>query len=122
MQFGRRRFMLTAAASASSVMAADVHDVGKKLRCGILGIDHSHGLDILRVLQQSPDFELVGVCEPDETVKKRFSEMPQTNAVRWISQEELFGDSSIQVIAIESGVPRLLELARAAVDAGKHVH
>ncbi len=122
MQFGRRRFMLTAAASAASVMAADVRDGSKRLRCGIFGIDHAHGLDILRVLQQSPDFELVGVCEPDDAVRARFSELPELKAVKWIAREELLGGSSIQMIAIESGVPRLLELARAAVDAGKHVH
>lgn len=118
----RREFMGTVAAGASSVLAAEVTTLASRIGCGILGIDHAHGLDVLGVLQRSPDFELAGVCEPDESVRARFSEMPATRDVKWLTRDDLLGDSSIQMIAVESGVPRLLELAHAAVDAGKHVH
>lgn len=94
----------------------------KPIPCGILGIDHAHGVDVLRVLKRSNDFELVGVCDPDDATRAQFAGLPDLDGVAWRTMNELLADDSIKMVAVESGVPRLLELARAAVDAGKHVH
>ena len=90
--------------------------------CGILGIDHAHATGKLDVLRKSEDFELVGVCEPDEEIRERRAREKRFQGVRWVSQEELLGDEEVVMVAVESDTPRLLELGRAAVDAGKHIH
>ena len=118
---GRRQFIQSAAATGAAVAFGAATD-RPRLRCGILGIDHSHGLDVLKVLQHSPDFDLAGVCEPDEPVRAQFAGRPELRGVAWLSREALLQDESIAMVAVESGVPRLLALAREAVDAGKHVH
>jgi len=65
---------------------------------------------------------LVGVCEPDEGIRERRAREKRFEGVRWVSQEELLGDEEVVMVAVECDTPRLLELGRAAVDAGKHIH
>jgi len=121
MKIGRRHFVQSAAALGAAAAFGAVPEP-RRLRCALLGIDHAHGLDVLEVLRRSPDFELAGVCEPDEAVRQRFAERPELRGVTWLSRDALLQDGSIAMIAVESSVPRLLALARDAVDAGKHVH
>jgi len=117
----RRSFLQSIA--ASSVIANIAQGApAPKIRCGILGIDHAHGIDLLKVALKSPDFEVVGVCEPDASVRKSFEANPALQNVRWLSNDDLLKDESIQMIAIESGVSRLLDLAHLAIAAGKHIH
>ena len=90
--------------------------------CGILGIDHAHAAGKLAVLRESGDFELVGVCEPNEEIRERRAREKRFEGCRWVSQEELLDDERVVMVAVESDTPRLLELGRAAIDAGKHIH
>ncbi|MBI3118613.1 MAG: Gfo/Idh/MocA family oxidoreductase, partial [Candidatus Hydrogenedentes bacterium] len=92
----------------------------EKIRCGLLGINHSHALDVLEVLQAHPDYELVGVCEPDASVRALFE--GKLNGAPWLVKEALLGDASIQAVAVESDVPRLLALGQEVIAAGKHLH
>jgi predicted dehydrogenase len=70
-------------------------------------------------LRALPQYELVGVCEPD-------TERPRTHknldGVGWLTQREMLDDSSIELIVVESRVQKNLEYARQAIDAGKFVH
>ena len=119
----RRNFIRSAAVASAVVAGASAETPGASpIRCAIMGIDHAHGLDVLKVLRKSPDFELVGVCEPDEVIRATFASRPEMDGVPWLSAEQLLKDPSIAMVVIESGVPRLLDFARQAVDAGKHVH
>lgn len=117
----RREFLAVAGATAAVGLAPKAR-AQDKLRCGLLGIDHAHAIDALRVLQASPDFEVVGVCEPDAAIREQVSKRKELNGVPWLSKAELLGDESIAMIAVESGVQRLIPLAQEAVDAGKHIH
>ncbi|MFA6243900.1 MAG: Gfo/Idh/MocA family oxidoreductase [Candidatus Hydrogenedentales bacterium] len=119
----RREFLkVSAIIPAALSLTSAVHAAPSRIRCGILGIDHAHGIDIFNVLSKSGDIELAGICEPDEEVRKQYEAMPRLKDVPWLSLDELLGDSALQMVAVESAVPRLLSLARAAVDAGKHIH
>lgn len=118
----QRRAFLCSATIAAATAAVGPTARRTRIPCGMLGIDHAHGLDVLRVLRASPDFELVGVSEPDDAVCRRVSLLPEAQGVEWLSQDQLLSDPSVAMIAVESGVSRLVPLARAAVDAGKHVH
>jgi len=92
------------------------------IRCGILGTGHAHAVGKLRVIQQSDDWELVGVCEPDPALRTRREGDEAWADVRWVDEDELLGDPTVQMIAVESEVQQLLALGRKAVDAGKHIH
>jgi len=119
----RREFItVSTALPAALALARTAHAAPRRIRCGMLGIDHAHGLDVFEVLSKSNDFELAGICEPDDSVRQQFAAMPRLKDVKWMSMEEVQADTTLQMIAVESAVPRLLPLARAAIDANKHVH
>ncbi len=92
------------------------------IRCGMLGIGHGHAVGKVQALRQSRDYELVGVCEPDEARRSQWGQNEAFAGVRWLTQGELLGDATVGMVAVESEVPRLVELGRAAIDAGKHIH
>lgn len=84
----------------------------RRVKIAFLGTSHSHGEGKLAVVRANPIYELAGVWEPDAN---------HTN-VKTLSREEILQDPSIQVIAVESNVSELAKHARAALQAGKHVH
>src|SRR5262245_7722834 len=92
------------------------------IRAGLLGTGHGHALGKLHVLRDSPDWECVGVCEPDAALKAQREREPAWEGANWLSEAELLGDSTVQMVAVESDVPRLLPLARKVIDSGKHLH
>lgn len=94
----------------------------KKIPAAVLGLGHAHGFGIVKVLKASPDFELVGVCEPDAALRKEYEGNSAVQDVTWLTQDEVLSNPDIKMVAVESDVPRLLPLGQAVVDAGKHLH
>lgn len=92
------------------------------IRVGLLGVGHGHAGGKLQVLQASPEFEVVGVAEPNSSVRERCQGRGSFAAARWVSEEELLADRSVTAIAVEARVQDSLALARRALEAGKHVH
>ena len=74
------------------------------------------------MLRDSPDFELVGVCEPNEQLRREQAEESAYQGVRWLSIREVLDDPSVQLIAVESRVQENLAYAQQAIEAGKHIH
>ena len=93
-----------------------------KIPAAVLGLGHAHGFGIVKVLKASPDFELVGVCEPDDGLRKQYESNSSVQGVTWLTQDEVLSNPDIKMVAVESDVPRLLPLGQAVVDAGKHLH
>ena len=121
---GRREFLWSSALTASGATAIGAANSAskQKIRCGILGLGHAHALDVLGVLKSSADFELAGVFEPDAAVWAQVEKSPALKGVPWVDQAHLLNDETVKMIAVESAVPRLLDYAQAAADAGKHIH
>jgi predicted dehydrogenase len=92
---------------------------GKPIRAGVYGVGHAHAMGKVGALRKLPEFELVGVCEPDPAIPRTH---PALAGVRWISEKELLEDQSIELVAVESRVQQGLGYARRAIDAGKFVH
>jgi predicted dehydrogenase len=120
-----RRELLGAAMAASVLGGAPA--VGRSAKAapaygptripiGFLGACHSHAADKVQVVRESADFELVGVCEADETVRRRLDQC----GVPLVSQAELL--ERAQVVAVESDVADHARHAQLALMAGKHVH
>ena len=93
-----------------------------KIRAGLLGISHAHAIGKLRTIQSSPEYELVGVCEPNSELQQQRKDEDVFKGVRWLSEQELLGDDTVQVVSVEGRVQDNLALARRAVEAGKHIH
>lgn len=92
------------------------------IRAGLLGTGHGHAAGKLNVMEQSDDYEVVGVAEPDAGWRAIREQEPAYADARWMDAADLLGDPSVQLIAVESDVPPNLALARRAIEAGKHVH
>jgi predicted dehydrogenase len=88
----------------------------------MIGIDHSHALDVLEEILRSDEYELVGICEPDPAIREAKKDVPILQGLPWVTEDALFGDRTVQLVVVESGVKRLLQFGRAAIDAGKHLH
>jgi predicted dehydrogenase len=91
----------------------------KPIRAAVYGIGHAHAFGKVAALRALPGFDLVGVCEPDPSVPRAHKAL---DGVRWLSEDEMLRDGSIQLIAVESHVQQNLLYARRSIDAGKFVH
>lgn len=112
----RREFVAGTALAAGRVLAAETGAAPTaRLRLAFLGAGYSHFDGKYQVALESPEFEVVGVCEDDPAVRADV-----TRPVRWISFEELVAES--EVVVVESEVRRHAADARRALEAGKHVH
>jgi predicted dehydrogenase len=89
-----------------------------RTRIGFLGASHSHAAAKVQIVKTSPEWDLAGVWEPDSALAARY----EKNGVPAASRERLLEDPSVSVIAVESDVKTHGELARVALEAGKHVH
>jgi predicted dehydrogenase len=90
-------------------------DSPRKLALGFLGTAHSHFREKHKVVLESPDWRLVGLCEDDETTRAK-----GPSGARWLSPEQLLAEA--EVIVVESALPYHARDAKRALLAGKHVH
>jgi predicted dehydrogenase len=104
-----------AASGASSIAAVP----GGKIRVAMIGTGHGHAASKIRALRSLAEYEFVGICRPDSNEPH---EGPAFSGMRWLSLDEVLGDSSIEVVAIEALPGRNLTYARKSVTAGKFVH
>jgi predicted dehydrogenase len=114
-QFFRQAGALSAAQAAS--MGA-----GGAVRAAILGTQHSHTTGKLNAMRDSPDFEVAGVCENDPTARAKAQKDPRFQGLRWMSEEELLNDRSIQLVVVECWVWEALPWGKKVIAAGKHLH
>lgn len=121
----RRTFLRSATFLAGSALAISRSvaapapgnvESGRRIRAGLLGGAHSHGLGKASVLVESKDYELVGIHEPDPKVRARYQEL----SVPALGRDELLLRSDL--VVVESAVGDLCRNARLALQAGKHVH
>lgn len=114
---------LALSAMSRSVTAWQDTDVTAKprIRIGQIGVGHAHA-NKLSVYRNSPDYEVVGVVEPDAKLRKQAESQPMYRDLPWMTQEELLNVPGLQAVLVETQVRDLLDVAEACVSAGKHVH
>jgi predicted dehydrogenase len=119
----RRDFLKTAGAAlaAASTAASGAAATGK-IRAAILGTQHSHVRGKLAAMLNSPDYEVVSVCEHDPEVQKRQAANKLFQGLKWVSQDELLGDSSIQLVVVECKPWEAVPWGKKVIAAGKHLH
>jgi predicted dehydrogenase len=116
----RRDFLRYAGAAAMASMAA--RGITGAIRTGILGTQHSHLSGKLKAMQNSPDYEVVSICEPEAAVASRVRNDPRYKDLRWVSQDELLGDPSIHLIVAEARPWEAVAWGTRVIAAGKHLH
>jgi predicted dehydrogenase len=94
----RRTFLYSAVTAPLAAQPA------ARIRIAFLGNTHPHAAPKIKLVRESPLYELVAVCEDSA------------------SQARVLADRSIAVVAVESDVKDHAAQARAALQAGKHVH
>ena len=116
-----RRNFLRGAAVAMAATSGSAAANGK-IRAGILGTQHSHVRGKLRAMRNSPDYEVVSVCEPEEEVRKQRQGDPLYKGLQWASEEELLADSSIRLVVVECNVWQAIPWGTKVIAANKHLH
>lgn len=94
----------------------------KKIRTGILGIQHSHLAGKLQAMYDHPAYEVVAVAEPDSATKSAKANQPTLQKLKWVSVDELLGDKSIDLVVFEGEVKDAVPLGKRVLAAGKHLH
>ena len=86
------------------------------------GTKHGHAAGKARAMQNDLTVRLAGIYEPDPVARAEAEESAAYAGVRWFrSTDELLGDAQVVAIAIEGRNDESLAMARAAIDAGKHL-
>jgi predicted dehydrogenase len=92
-----------------------------KIKYGQIGVGHAHASK-MSVYRESPDFEVVGVVEPDPMLRKQAESQETYRGLTWMTQEQLLNAPGLQAVGVETRVKDLLNTAEACVNAGMHVH
>ncbi len=121
-----RRSFLRKSASVSVATGLGARLLGgvqrERIKVGQIGVGHGHAAGKMAVYRESPEYEVVGVVEPDSELKKRAESSKTYSGVPWMSRDELLNVPGLQLVAVETKVRDLLDNAQACIDAGMHIH
>ncbi len=92
-----------------------------RIKIGQIGVGHAHA-NKLSVYRESPDYEVVGIVEPDASLREKAILQPTFRDLPWMTQEELLSIPGLQAVLVETKVRDLLNTAESCVAAGKHIH
>lgn len=93
----------------------------RRIKVGQIGVAHGHATK-LSTYRESPDYEVVGIVEPDEALRKRAADLPAFRGLPWMTRDQLLNTPGLEAVLVETRVQDLLETAEHCVAAGKHVH
>jgi len=92
-----------------------------RIKIGQIGVGHVHAYK-LSVYRASPDYEVVGIVEPDEELRRQAEKNRNYRDLPWLTQEQLLNVPGLQAVLVETRVRDALNVAAACVGAGKHIH
>jgi predicted dehydrogenase len=114
----RRTFL-----AASSTLPVLASTATGKVRTGILGVQHGHLKGKLQAMLDSPKYEVVSFCEPDDSTRKAFSKSWSGNhSPKWVSMDAILGDATLDLIVFEGEVRDAIPWGTKVIEAGKHLH
>jgi predicted dehydrogenase len=113
----RRRFLASAVTSAFAAPQPP-----RRIRTGILGVQHSHLSGKLQAMNANPDFEVVAVSEPDDRTRRAREGDALLKPLRWVSMDEMLADKSLDLIVFEGTVSDAIPFGMRVIEAGKHLH
>jgi predicted dehydrogenase len=114
-------FAFSLLAPSASGIGQDDTIPSEPIKIGQIGVGHAHASK-LSVYRELPDYEVVGIVEPDEARRGRASTQAPYRDLPWMTQEQLLNVPGLQAVMVETEVRDLLAAAEACIAAGKHVH
>jgi predicted dehydrogenase len=93
----------------------------QRIKIGQIGVGHAHA-GKLAVYRQSPDYEVVGVVEPDAQLRQQAANALPYRGLKWLTIDQLLNTPGLQAVLIETRVRDLLDNAETCISAGLHVH
>jgi predicted dehydrogenase len=122
MSTSRRNFLTAAAIGLASLNARPTFAQAKpKIKIGQIGTGHAHASK-LGVYLASPDYEVVGVVEPDEKLRARAEKQAVYKDLPWLTTEQLLNTPGLQAVLVETQVRDSLDATAKVIAAGKHAH
>ncbi|MCP4287995.1 MAG: Gfo/Idh/MocA family oxidoreductase, partial [Gammaproteobacteria bacterium] len=113
---------LSYASRGTSLLAGGKVEAARKpIKVGQVGVGHAHA-GKLSVFRESPDYEVVGVVEPDASLRQKAEARAVYRGLPWMTQEQLLNTPELELVLVETRVRDLLGAAETCIDAGKHVH
>ena len=120
----QRREFLTQIGTTAAILGTAGQAIAEpekpRIKIGQIGVGHGHATK-LAGYRRSADYEVVGIVEPDEALRKRAESEPAFRDLKWMTREELLNVPGLQAVLVETRVRDLLDNAEACVAAGKHV-
>lgn len=110
-----------AGAIAPPLLVGDEKGPKERIKIGQIGVGHAHATK-LSAYRDSPDYEVVGVVEPDAELRGRAEKLPAFRDVKWMTRDQLLNTPDLRAVLVETRVRDLLENAEACITAGKHIH
>jgi len=121
-RISRRDALQTAALVAAPALAGVGTAAHRpRIRIGQIGVGHAHASK-LSVYRASPDYEVVGVFEPDPALRAAAERTPPYAGLEFLTRDRLLETPGLEAVLVETRVRELLDQAEACVAAGKHVH
>lgn len=117
----RRQFLNQAGILAASSLAGNAA-TSYPIKVGMLGTQHSHTIGKLKVMRASADYQVVAACENDPAAKAQAGKDPAFEGIRWLKEDELIQDPSIQLIVVECWIWEAIPWGKKVIAAGKHLH
>ena len=118
----RRRLVTASLAAGAAACLAQGEEKNKpRLKIGQIGVGHAHATK-LEVYRRSPDYDVVGIVEPDEQLRAEAEKQPAFQGLRWLTEEQLLTTPGLAAVLVETRVRDLLSTAERCIRAGKHVH
>lgn len=93
----------------------------RRIKIGQIGVGHAHASK-LAVYRDSPDYEVVGVVEPDEGLRQQAESQELYRDLAWMTTEQLLNVPGLEAVLVETRVRDLLDTAETCIAAGKHIH
>lgn len=93
-----------------------------KIRIGQIGTGHGHAAGKLESYRNSPEFEVVGIVEPDPRLRQKAEAQAAFGDLPWMTVEQLLALPGLQAVAVETEPRHLLGHAETCIEAGKHIH
>ncbi len=87
------------------------------IKLGQIGVGHAHASK-LSVYRNSPDYEVVGIVEPNEERRNRVQSQPAFRDLPWLTQDQLLNTSGLQAVLVETEVRDSLEHSRGVYCSG----
>lgn len=119
----RREFITLMSLAGAVPLAAQTAQPPRRIRIGQIGTSHAHAAGKMEALRSLPElYDIAGIAEPLQDRQATAQSQPPYDDLRWMTEDALLSDKSIEAVVIETTLQDSPRAARAAINAGKHLH